>query len=65
MPFVAYKTFKIGPFNLTISKNGLSLTTGIPGIPGVRFGLTSNGVLKTSITKYGLSYRKSKKITKD
>jgi hypothetical protein len=55
--------FKVGPFRITLSKSGISVTT---GIPGARVGVNSKGegTVRIGIPGIpGLKYERRKKIT--
>jgi hypothetical protein len=53
------QTFNLGLAKVTVSKSGLSVSTGIPGL---RFSLNSKGQAGVRVGANGLSYAKTKKI---
>lgn len=54
------KSFSIGKLaKITVSKSGISVST---GIPGVRFGINSKGQGSMRLGAGGLQFRKTKKV---
>lgn len=53
------KSFKLGPFRLTVSKTGVSVSV---GVPGARVNANTKGQVGVRVGKKGFSFTKSKKL---